>query len=234
MAAGDAAGVLDQVARLATVEHALCVEYLRVAYLLGHGLGKPPAGAQTAIDMAQVEMSHLHRVNDVLALAGRHPEVGRATGIGPDIRFEPLGPAEQARLGDREAAIAAAVDAAWAALRPAVAPEAAVFEGALRDLLDFVLASCTDHAGPVAGLTPAIAVRVPGREPADEAERRLQALSDGHYHLVVDMVEASFAHDEQLGGELLTRAVADMGALDDVNGVLVRRGLLPPFTARPA
>jgi hypothetical protein len=164
MAPGDAAGVLGEVARLATVEHALCVEYLRVAYVLGHGLDNAPAVAQTAIDMAQAEMSHLRAVNDALALAGRRPEVGRATGIGPDIRFGLLGPAEQAHLGDREVAIADAVDAAWAALRPAVAPEAAVFEGALRDQLDFVLATCTDHTGPVDGLTPAIAVRVPGRD----------------------------------------------------------------------
>ncbi len=233
MAPGDAAGVLDVVVGLATVEHALCVEYLRVAYVLGHGLDDAPSAAQTAIDMATNEMRHLHRVNKALALAGRRPEVGRATGIVPDIRFGPLGPSEQAHLADREAAIAMAVDAAWEGLRPAVAPGGAFPDGDLRDLLDFVLATCTDHAGPVAGLAPDLAVRVPGREPADEAERSLAALSDGHYHLVVAMVEASFGPDAQLGDALLGRALADMTSLDEVNGVLVRRGLLPPFTARP-
>jgi hypothetical protein len=234
MTPGDAAGVLDEIGRMARVEHALCVEYLRVAYVLGHGLDDAPTAAQTAVDLATNEMRHLRRVNKALAVGGRRPDVGRATSIGPDLRFGPLGPAEQAQLADREAAIAAAVDAAWDALRPAVAPGTAVVDGDLRGQLDFVLATCTDHADAVAGLGPDIAVRVPGREPADEAERRLLALSDGHYHLVVDMVEAGFAYDEQLGTGLVDRALADMTSLDEVNGVLVRRGLLPPFTARPA
>src|SRR5262245_24972529 len=218
MAPGDAAGVLDEVGRLATVEHALCVEYLRLAYVLGHGLEDPPASAQTAIDMATDEMRHLRRANRVLTLGGRHPEVGRATGIGPDLRFGPLGPAEQAHLADREAALARAVDAAWEALRRTVAQEPAVVDGDLREALDFAIGSCTGHAGPVADLASVIAVRVPGREPADDAERHLAALGDGHYHLVVNMVEAGFAFDDELHGGLLNQALADMSSLDEVNG----------------
>jgi hypothetical protein len=234
MAPGDAAAVLDEVGRLATVEHALCVEYLRLAYVLGHGLEGAPAAAQTAVDVAINEMRHLRRANTVLTVGGRHPDVGRATGIGPDLRFGPLGPAEQAHLADREAALARAVDAAWDALRPAVAPDTAVVDGDVRDALDFAIASCTEHAGPVADLGSAIAVRVPGREPADDAERHLAALSDGHYHLVVNMVEAGFAFDDELRGGLLNQALTDMSSLDEVNGLLVRLGLLPPFTPRPA
>jgi hypothetical protein len=230
MTAGDAAPVLEEVGRLATVEHALCVEYLRLAYVLGHGLEDAPAAVQTVVDLAFDEMRHLRRVNAVLAAGGRPSEVGRATGIGPDLRFGPLGPAEQAHLADREAALARAVDAAWDALRPAVT---AVVDDDLRGRLTFLLDTCTEHAGAVTDVAPALAVRVPGREPADDAERRLAALSDGHYHLVVDMVGASFVFDEELGGGLLNQALADMTALDEVNGLLVRLGLLPPFTARP-
>jgi hypothetical protein len=48
--------------------------------------------------------------------------------------------------------------------------------------------------------------------------------------LIVATVRASFAHEDQLGNELLNRAQTTMDVLDSINQLLVAHGLLPAFT----
>ena len=122
--------VLDELAILSTVEHALCVEYLFVACVLGHG--RESAADDDDID-AQVdgaaghalnglaigEMQLLRAINETLVRAGRRPRLGRATSVAGDpvaISFAPLTAAQLDGLLEREHAIAAAVDARYARL----------------------------------------------------------------------------------------------------------------------
>ncbi|MDQ4082449.1 MAG: hypothetical protein M3123_06130 [Actinomycetota bacterium] len=240
--------VLDDLESLAAVEHALCVEYLSIHCALGHDTPPPPGSsprvpqaAQAAFGLALSEMKHFHRLNQVLTLAGRRPQVGRASSISEDSASEiPLGPpstTELQRLVDREREIAAAVDRRYAALCSVLASQPPLFDGELLDELTALADLCPDHSTPLGdlrknleGIPPSEYLRATRRVPGDDLERSLLELSDGHYGLVVGIVRAWFAHEDELGGELFGRAVSAMDGLNAVNGLLVARGLLPPFT----
>jgi hypothetical protein len=128
--------VLDE---LAAVEHAVIAEYLQIAYGLGHRLPDPapgPAGpaiadaAQKILSMAQfVEMKHLKLVNEYLVASGRQAQLGQAVGIdhslgsGAMTVFGPLRENDLLALVERETALAKAVDARYARLRPEVDPD---------------------------------------------------------------------------------------------------------------
>jgi hypothetical protein len=241
--------VLDELEYLASVEHALCVEYLSVYCALG--LDLPPAengtsvqrvrnAADAAFALALSEMSHLRRVNRGLTLAGRPPQVGRATGIGGDsVAAIALGPPSRAQLEallDREQAIASAVDERYVRLRPAIGPQDPVFEGEALEQMTFILDTCSDHLAAVAtlrdlleGLAPGEFLRATCREATDDLERSLLELSDHYYGLIVATIHTWFAHEKQLSG-LRDRAVSTMDGLNEINRLLVERGLLPAFT----
>jgi hypothetical protein len=239
--------VLDELGRLATVEHALVVEYLTVHAALGHDL---PAGtgehaasvqraAQAAFVLALGEMGHLRRLNNVLVAAGRAPEVGRASSITAgtsEIALGPPSPAELERLLDREKEIAAAVDAAYAPLCRALADGHLPFEEQLLEPVAALLDPRPDHVAPLAqleaelaGIPPSVYVRASRREPGDELERALLALGDRYYATIVATVEAMFAYDDRLDGELRGRALATMDGLNAINLLLAKRGVLPSF-----
>jgi hypothetical protein len=243
--------VLDELDVLATVEHAVCVEYLSIHCALGHALDPADAsptaehvaaGARAAAVAAQDEMRHLHGVNRALVRAGRSPELGRASSIGlssgSDLALGPLRLEQLERLVEREHDLAKAVDARYARLRPAVAAPTPVFDGELLDEMRRLLHPPPDHSGlatalrdELTGVPPKQYLRATPREPVDDLERALLDLSDHSYRLVVEILESWFAHeDELIGGR--GQAVDAMTSLDMVNQVLVRRGVLPPFTPR--
>ncbi len=248
--------ILDALGEIARVEHALCVQRLTIYCALGLGLaaadGTPSthpeavaavnAAAESVLGMAVADMRHLRRVNEALRLGGRPPEVGRAVsvaavGAGTDIDLGALDTGQLREFLDHEDRCAAAVDALYAQLQLAVAAPDSALEGGLLDQVMFVLGTCGDHVSPLAavratldGVPPADYLRATRREPADDLERSLLRLSDRYYALVVDTIRTSFAHDDQLGGQLLNRAVTVMEAMNEVNGLLVERRLLPAFT----
>lgn len=226
------AEALDELDRLATVEHALMVEYLSIYYALmppmdaaGPAAASGPA-SEAALTLAKAEMRHLHVANGTLTRAGRPAQIGRAASI--DLAGSPtaVGLPTAAQLGhvvDREKAIASAVDARYAPVCVALADEDPFFD-------------CPDHLGALAeletrlaGLDAAAYLHTTRREPHDQIEREALAVSDQYYGLIVSSVAASFAHEAELH-DLLNRAKDAMDLFDSVNQLLVRRGLLPAFT----
>jgi len=242
--------VISELEFLASFEHALCVEYLVIHCALGHDQAPPDPGdvaqrvseaAALASAVSQDEMRHLHGVNRVLVAADRTPCVARAVSITGDAGSElPLVPprlAEADHFLERLRAVAAAVDARYAQLRRALDPEDAVLNDAAREQLSFLLDPAPDHRAPVEtlaakleGLAPQQYLRATRHEPAGELERRLLMLSDSHYGLVVATVEAWLANEDRLGGVLRGRSTSLMEGLNEIDGVLVERGLMPPFT----
>jgi hypothetical protein len=243
--------VLDELAWLAAVEHALVVEHLTVGCALGHDLdavdGGPTtdagrAAAATAAGLAQDGMARLSRLARALVAAGRDVPLDRAASV-DDASGAPLelGTPTAAQLADipgREEAIAAAVDARYARLAPAVTT-VPVFDG---DLLDQLRAVVVDdgsgHAAAAAGLRAALGdppppglLRATRRDAADGFEQRLLDAGDRSYGLVVAALRERFAQpDEFVSGAFRGLAVAAMLGLDDVDRLLVQRGLLPAFT----
>ena len=242
--------VISELELLAGVEHALCVEYLVIHCALGHDQTPAEPGevaqrvseaAASAAAVAQDEMRHLHGVNRVLVAAGRIPCVARAVSItgdsGAELALVPPRLAEAEHLLERLRAVAAAVDERYARLRPAIDAEHAVLNGSALEQLSFLLDPAPDHSAPVEafaakleGLAPHQYLRATRHEPGDELERRLVVLSDSHYGLVVATVEAWFANEDRLGGVLRGRSTSLMDGLNEINSVLVERGLMPPFT----
>ena len=246
--------VLDELRKVAALEHAHCVYYLRLHYALG---GDPPEGddprpapvrdaAQAASRMALADMFHLKDVNRILVRAGRGPVLDRAAQVkpatGPAIDLQPMTPEEFRRFPKREKALAAAVDGTYARLRKALSSPTPPLTGELLDELRFVLdmvsVEGSDHtsqavalAGTLAGLTPTEYLMVTGTEPADELDRRLLALSDEFYGSLLAVLGQHFADVDGLGPPLRQQAVSRMEDLHKVNGMLGLRGLLPPFTA---
>jgi hypothetical protein len=240
--------VLHELDLLATVEHALIVEYLSVQCALGHDLPADQGGATTealrdlAADLGNLavrQMQHFKSVNGALVRAGQSVQVERADSIA-GITLGPPSAAQLERLVDREEHIAAAVDERYQRLRPAVESETPVLEGQLLDDVRFLLDAGTTHADGVAGirtaldgLAPADFLRATRRATTDPFEQRLLSVGDRTYGLLVSIVR------EWLGPEDLTAvsippfqtwALNAMFTLDEIHRLLVQRGLLPQFT----
>jgi hypothetical protein len=237
--------VLDELNFLATVEHALIVEYLSVQCALGHNLLPKHGGATTddlrslANDIGNLaieQMRHLKSVNQALIDGGQSAQVGRPDSIA-GIALGPPSAAQLEQLVAREGAIAAAVDERYERLRPAVESENPLLEDRLRERVRFILTFCTNHAEDVAGLrtalhglAPADFLRATRRETNDSFEQRLLAVGDQTYGLLVDIVRQWFEPQEDLViipfQDWARRAMND---LDDIHRLLVQRGLLPRF-----
>jgi hypothetical protein len=145
--------------------------------------------------------------------------------------------AEAEHFLERLRAVAEAVDERYARLRPAIDPQHVVLNGSALEQLRFLLDPAPDHRAPVEalaakleGLAPQQYLRATRHEPDGELERRLLSLSDLHYGLIVATVEAWFADEDRLGGVLRGRSMSLMDGVNEINGVLVERGLMPPFT----
>jgi hypothetical protein len=237
--------VLDELGDLATVAHALCVEYLFMECALGHGVdsaaGSPPPQASDAAgaahSLAVGQMRRLRAINHLLTLAGRDAELGRATELrqpapAAAIAFAPLTAAQLDGMLDREYAIATAVDARYTALQEGV-------EQALLDELDglaFIIVA-TDLAETfarlrdgLAGLAPSAYLQATRDVPADDRERGLRDLSDRYYAFVLAAIAAGFTHPDLESQMIDNVAVGAMFPWDGVNKLLAAGGLLPAFT----
>lgn len=229
--------VLAELRYLATVEHALCVDYLQIHYALG---GDTEDAGQAAMRLAETEMVHIRAVNEVLVQAGSTPELGRASHvIAPDGRAIAVGafaPEQFAGFPLRESSIASAVDLRYEHLRPAVAPPSPLFEGMLLEQITSLLDSAAHHAEAVPGLAKLLADMQPSEflratrvEPADAFERDMLAASNQFYQAIVAALRAWFAHDDEPGVSLRGVAVSTMFSLRDVSGHIAARGLVPGF-----
>jgi hypothetical protein len=239
--------VLDELGVLATVEHALIVEYLTVCCALGNDLpaeqGGPTtdAGREAAgvlFSLALHEMFHLRTISFALIAAERPARLDRAfsisSGSGPEISLDPPGKAELERFVEREAAIGAALDDRYLRLEPAVTSDP-VFEDPLLDQMrQIIVDDGPKHASAIAPLKKLGApvadgiLRATRRETSDPFEQRLLDTSDKIYRVIVGALQAQFVPDSFTSQSL---AVSAMEALDEVNRALIQRGLLPPFSA---
>jgi hypothetical protein len=237
--------ILAELEFLATVEHALIVEYLSVLCALGHDLPADEGGPLTdearnaagaASALAQSEMFTLADINRALLKADRFAPLERAAAIpsdsGPDIALDPPTEAQLRRLLEREDAIATAVDKRYARLLPAVT--SAGFEPDLLAELQGIIEGGARHREALGGLRDALGdpppvdvLRATRRDTNDEFEQRLLEASDRGYRVVVGVLRERFTPQSTTPASLPFSA---MQALDSVNRLLAQRGFLPPFT----
>jgi hypothetical protein len=247
-----AAQVLDELEFLATVEHALIVEFLSIQCALGHKLEPDEGGATTdqgraaadqAGNLAVVSMFRLKGINTGLVVAGRSARLDRATGIpdpsGGEISLVPPTTVQLQTLLRRAEAIAAAIAGRYAELRPAVTTHP-VFNPELSEKLRPIVvedgathvASLDDLRAVLSGAEPATLLRVTRREPNDSFEQRLLDLSDHCYSQVLATLRSQFDQpDFFVSGSFRALATSAMlGELDISLQTLAQRGLLPAFS----
>lgn len=247
--------VLDELDYLATVEHALCVEYLFAHYSLAAPM-QLPSGAGTAtrrvfaaafevFSVAVDEMRHLRWVNEALNLLGRPPNVGRADRIHRQLdrpfALEPLTPEQLDWFIEVERpsqSTASGIDGMYVQLlvtidrRPDLFPE----RNRLVHLIKLIINEGVDHfqrftavKEQLAGLPPEQYLR-PLDQPADDLARSLAELSNQNYEVLLGALSASFALGDRAAGALLEQSRRAMFSLHETNHVLASRGVAPPFT----
>jgi hypothetical protein len=234
----DAARILDDLADLAAVEHALCVRYLWFNAVLGPGRG----GQAFGLSLSQ--MGRIQRTNAPLVKAGRPITLARATELrrDPDPALDLGLPVADglARFVTDQLAIVRGVDARYRSLRTALgevgAPDAPFSDpdvhAALIDAADggtFHEDSFQQLHDDLADRPPSDYVRVTRTEPQDDLERALLRLGDNLYAVVVDAVCTTIAHGDPFDRELRSTAMATMDRLGEIHGFLARSDLLPRF-----
>ena len=244
MATLDRESVLDELEVLATIEHALIVEYLSIRCALGHDLDAQDGGPTTdrgrdaaaaAAQLAQDEMTHFRDINRALVNSERSARLDRAERIANML--VPPDQTELQRLLDREKAIAMAVDEGYTRLAPAVTTHP-VFEGERLDEWRIVIVEngpthvdgLTELQTALDGLAPAEFLRATRTTANDSFEQRLLDTNDRTYGLVVSAVRGTFDPDFAVSGAFRGIAISAMMTLDESNRLLVQRSLLPPFT----
>jgi hypothetical protein len=246
--------VLAELEYLATVEHALCVEYLYAHYSLAVPMELPSgAGDRTrriftaaaeVFSVAVDEMRHLRWVNEALVLLGRPPNLGRATRIHRQLDrpfdLRPLTPEQLDWFIEVERpsqAIASGVDGMYVRLlttierRPELFPE----RDRLVQLIKLIIDEGVDHfrrftavKDQLAGLPPDEYLRPLGA-PQDDLARGLQQLGEQNYGVLLGALSASFALGDRAGGRLLEQSRRAMFNLHEVNHLLAGRGVAPSF-----
>lgn len=220
------AELLDELDHLATVEHALCVEYLFLdCALVDRGPG---------VNLALTAMFQLRRVNEALVMAGQAGNMTRAAQVRwtPPVAFAPLDATQLVGVLEREYAIASAVDRRYA-VAGSLLDAATELDPDLRDRIAGALEGGTGHADaftsfrePLDGRPPAEYLR-PVREPEGDGETTLQTVSLRQYGLIVRLLEEHFAVADEL--TMLALAKDAMTTLDGILLLLAERNLLPRF-----
>ncbi|MGH3915933.1 MAG: ferritin-like domain-containing protein [Pseudonocardiaceae bacterium] len=247
--------VLKELDYLATVEHALCVEYLFAHYSLAAPMQLPPtadpttrrvfAAAAEVFSIAIDEMRHFRWVNEALVLLSRPPNIGRADRIHRQLDrpfvLKPL-TADQLdwflEIERPSQSIATGIDGMYVRLlttidrRPDLFPE----RDRLVHLLKLIINEGIDHfqrftavKEQLTGLAPERYLR-PLNRPADQLARGLIELSNQNYAVLLGALSASFTLGDRAGGALLEQSRRAMFSLHETNHVLAARGVAPPFT----
>jgi hypothetical protein len=238
----------NEIATLASLEHAFLVECLSVQCALGHDLEAADGGAtdprgREAADLVAMFavntlMSRFRRLNFALVNADRPAQLDRAVSVESDshgtIALDPPSAADLERLVEREHAIADAIDARYSNLHRALEASATGIDPEVLDGLKALVEDGNDHVAFADRLRDTLGAPVPDdslratRRQADGSfEQRLLDLADRSYRLVIALLREQFVKDSFVSQD---RAVDAMFILDDSNRVLVQRGLLPPFS----
>ncbi|MGP4049717.1 ferritin-like domain-containing protein [Streptomyces sp. 2A115] len=248
--------VVAELEYLATVEHALCVEYLFAHYSLNAPMRLPDdaspltrrifAAAEEVFSVAVDEMRHLRWVNEALGALGRPPRLGRATRIHRDLdhlfELRPLSPEQLDWFIDVERPSQQAgtgVDGMYVRLHQTLTgnPDEFPEHDRLAHLIKLVIDEGQDHfrrftavKGHLEGLSPDQYLRPMGDGSDDPLAAQLLALSDQNYAVLLGTLGATFALGDQAGGVLIEQSRRTMFNLHEVNHVLAARGVAPSFT----
>ena len=250
--------VIEELAYLATVEHALCVQYLFSHYSLRAPMVLPAnasattrrifAAASEVFSVAVDEMRHLRWANEALALLGHPPSLGRADPVGrpgrPTSRPFALLPLSADQLQwyiDVEApsqSVGQGLDGMYVRLHVSIDRQPGLFAERERlvTLIKLIIDEGEDHferfesvQRHLAGLAPDTYLR-PLRAPtAGTPEVALADESDRAYAQLLAALRETLSRGDLAGGRQLQRSITLMRSLHATNHRLAGQGIAPRF-----
>lgn len=253
--------VIDELRYMATVEHALCVEYLYAHYSLNAPIKLPESGADAqtrsifaAADevfrVAVDEMRHLRWVNEALELLGEKPSVERATCIGRQLQREfslhPLTPEQLDWFIEVEKPSQALnetdIDGMYVRLHTSIGCQPQEFpeRDRLVHLIKLIIDEGEEHyerftsvRRHLSSLHPSAYLRDLKDPPSGSKAAAWQNLSDKHYDVLLSALRESFSLGDRAGGVLLEQSRRFMFSLHETNHLLARNGARPRFELPP-
>ncbi len=250
--------VIAELKRLATVEHALCVEYLFAHYSLDAPRQLPPGtqpgtltarvhrAADEVFQVAVDEMRHLRWVNEALGTLGEGPVIGRAAEIERDgvhpFALRPLTPEQLQWFIDVEApsqSVGTGVDGMYVQLHQTLVNQPQLFPEAdrLAHLIKLVIDEGGDHfrrftavKAHLAPFAPTQYLRPLGPGDGGPLHTQLLELADQYYAILLGLLRSTFALGDKAGGVLMAQSRTMMEFLHHTNHLLAARGVAPRFT----
>ncbi|MFD3761466.1 LodA/GoxA family CTQ-dependent oxidase [Streptomyces sp. NPDC058622] len=249
--------LIERLRELATVEHALCVEYLYAHYSLnaprelpatalpGSLVARTHRAADEVFQVAVDEMRHMRWVNEALGTLGEAPVVQRAEKIERykhDFALRELDEKQLKWFIDVEKPsrnLGTSVDGMYVELHqtlvkePPQIPEA----GRLAHLIKLIIDEGEDHfqrftavKSHLAPFTPAQYLRTLRPGNGTPLQTELLELSDQYYAILLGLLESTFAIGDRAGGVLMAQSRTVMEFLHQTNHLLALRGIAPRFT----
>jgi hypothetical protein len=253
--------VIDELHYLATVEHALCVEYLYAHYSLNAPSRLPETGvtdqnrqifmaANEVFMIAVDEMRHLRWVNEALDLLKEPPTTGRAEFIGRTFNrpfeLKPLTPDILQWFIDVEKpsqAIGQGLDGMYVRLLISIdrQPDAFPERERLVHLMKLIIDEGEGHykrflsvQQQLSGIDSGAYLRPLSDPPSGSRLASLQTLSDENYAVLLGALQVSLSLGDRAGGILLEQARRAMFNLHETSHYLASQGVQVHFTLPPA
>lgn len=251
--------VIHELRYLASVEHALCVEYLYAHYSLDAPMRLAPdtaaqtrrifAAGEVIFRIAVDEMRHLRWVNEALDALGEPPILSRAERIGRQLDqpfvLAPLTPEQLQWFIDVEAPSQEAdgpIDGMYVRLHASIDRQPEIFPERPRlvHLMKLIIDEGEDHyqrflriREHLAGMTPEDYLRPLDDPEAGTTGAQLQKLGDENYLVLLRSLELTFALGDRAGGLLLEQARRAMFNLHETYHFMAGRNVRPAFRLPP-
>lgn len=252
--------VVQELRYLATVEHALSVEYLYSHYSLRAPMEQPSPDAEPLIRevfaaayevflVAVDEMRHLRWANEALRLLGDGPSLGRAKRLGRalDHPFElrPLTPEQLQWYIDVEApsqAINEGIDGMYVRLHVSIDKQPELFpeRDRLVPLIKLIIDEGEAHherfsavQRHLSDLEPSQYLRELSVPAPGSQEEALVDLADSNYSLLLGTLSVVFTLGDRGAGALIEQARRAMYNLHETCHRLASRAVAPRFTLPP-
>lgn len=245
--------------RLATIEHALLVEYLYAYYTLDQS--KSPqvtAAARDLLKVAVEEMHHFRWVDEILNILDEPPVVGRATDYGANFNFRPfeLAPFDEAKLDwfiqvekpSQSLNMPGQIDGMYVRLYLIIGQNQSAFprSGDLLRLIKLIIDEGETHYQAFMAVQRNLAsfasfadvLRNRNPAPPGSTEKTWLDLSDGAYSSLLSLLQATFALGDKADGTVMQMSVRSMHEMGRAQPAARHSGLFsavyPPELCRSA
>lgn len=235
---------------LATIEHAVAIEYLYAYYTLNIKIDAVKAAALELLRIAIDEMRHLRWVNEMLHIASDHPQLDRAEEYGDafenrkfqltSLTKEQLEWFIQIEKPSKSLDVLGQIDGMYTRMYEAIKnnhsqyPEPARLETLIRLIID----EGDEHYNRFLAIKEALKPYLESgghlltskEKPFTKEEEQWLLISDLAYEVLLVALHVAFSLSTDSDGTMVQTAVRNMQVMDKFNRKMAENGLFPNFT----